>query len=566
MFLIFLSWIYIVFTSVNCGVWTEKILGLKNRNTVVTSILGLFSITLIASIWAVFGRINIEFHVVLLLFNLVIYYKFRRAINTSYNLFWQHILALSGALQTFLVLITLLILAQCSTLPYVIDNESYYIQTIKWLNEYGFVKGLANLHLYLGQFSGWHITQSVFNLSFLYPNFNDLSGYCLLLGVLFSIEKLQLYYKNRTLIFLITGVFTFGSIYYFQFISAPSPDIAIYVLTFIILFYFIENYKNCSSEVFNLIVALVLFMLYIKSTSIVFAILPLVLFLQNFKNLIKNLIIPSLLAGIVLVLFITKNMIVSGSVFFPSKLFESFAADYSIPKTIESNYYDAIRYFGYRVNANQFQEMSTIELLINWLSMPKLNGVFNKIGLSIIAIVPFFIYKYQNKKSFWIVYLLMVFQMALLFATSPQYRFFMNFVLFFSFFCFVCLIRNQKVIITLLYFSLVPIGFTLFIPMQLSYFTSNTFMSKTNTFPLKALLFPLENTKLGNDFEVFELGNLKYNSPLDNDFFYGTGNGALPCVNKKQIDYYQRNYDIIPQMRTNDIKDGFYSKNLLKNE
>ena len=102
--------------------------------------------------------------------------------------------------------------------------------------------------------------------------------------------------------------------------------------------------------------------------------------------------------------------------------------------------------------------------------------------------------------------------------------------------------------------------------MQLSYFTSNTFMSKTNTFPLKALLFPLENTKLGSNFEVFELGNLKYNSPLDNDFLYGTGNGALPCVNKKQIDYYQNNYHIIPQMRTNDIKDGFYSKNLLKNE
>jgi len=100
-------------------------------------------------------------------------------------------------LQLFLGAITILIIAQCSTAPYVIDNESYYIQTIKWLNEYGYVKGLANLHIFFGQTSGWHIAQSAFNLSFLYPNFNDLSGFCLLLGNLFAILKLNSYFSNE---------------------------------------------------------------------------------------------------------------------------------------------------------------------------------------------------------------------------------------------------------------------------------------------------------------------------------------------------------------------------------
>ena len=64
MLLIFLSWIYILFTTINLGFGLDKILGLKNKNFIITSILGLFTATIFASIWAIFGRINIEFHIV----------------------------------------------------------------------------------------------------------------------------------------------------------------------------------------------------------------------------------------------------------------------------------------------------------------------------------------------------------------------------------------------------------------------------------------------------------------------------------------------------------------------
>ena len=562
MLLIFLSWIYILSTTINFGVLTDKILGLKNKNFVIYSFLGLFAVTLLASIWAIFGRINAEFHAVLLISNFLIYYKWSNKIQETYRTFWKTLKTLSNGLQIYLFVVLLLILAQCSTLPYIIDNESYYIQTIKWLNEYGFVKGIANLHLYLGQNSGWHVAQSVFNFSFLYLNFNDLSGYCLLLGVLFSVEKLHFYFENKNLSYLVLGVFPLATIYFFQFISAPSPDIPVYVLTFIILFYFLENFKNCSSEMFNLSVILILFMLYIKSTSILFVLLLFPLFLQNFRVLRKGLLIPSFVAIFILLLFITKNIIVSGSILFPSKFDYAFAPDYSIPKTVESNYYDIIRYFGYNVNANQYRVMSIFELVQNWFMMPKLNGVFNKLSIILIFVVPFFIYKFCNKKSLWIVYILMVLQMLILFSTSPQYRFFMNFILYFLSFCFVCIVRNYKIITAALLFSLIPLIFILFIPIRLSYFTNNKFMSQSNTFSIKAILFPEENSKMKTDFEVLKIGNLKYYSPIENDFFYGTGNGPLPCVNKTQIEYYKKEFNVIPQMRTNDLKDGFYSKKL----
>lgn len=392
-----------------------------------------------------------------------------------------------------------------------------------------------------------------------------MSGFCLLLGILFSVEKLEAYYKNSNFIYLVIALFPLANSYFFQFIAAPSPDIAIYVLSFIIIFYFIENFKNCNAEMFTLIVILILYMLYIKSTAIIFTLIPLTLLFNN-HSLFKKLLVPGGIAIVILSLFVIKNMIVSGSIFFPSKSVSSFAVDYNLPRSIEIDYYRLIQHFGYQVSAKEFANMSLYELFIHWLSLPKLNGIFNKLSIFVVCLTPAFIYKFQNKKHYWMLYLLMVLQLGLLFATSPQFRFFTNFLLFFGIFCFACCFRNRKFIIPLLYLSILPVIFLLFVPVQLKQFTNNPFMASTNNFTFKAVVFPLQNSKLTTDFEVIEIGNLKYNSPVQNDFFYGTGNGDLPCVNKTQIDYYRKNFNYIPQMRTNDLKDGFYSKKIKDDE
>lgn len=566
MILILLSWIYILFTTINFGFYFDKILDLKNKNFLINSILGLFTITIIASIWAIFGRINIEFHVFILFCNLVLISLFKNSITSIYKSFWEQLNEFSTGLKIYLIIITLLIIAQCSTLPTLIDNESYYIQTIKWINEYGFVKGIVNLHFFLGQTSGWHIAQSVFNFSFLYPKFNDLSGFCLLLGMFFSIQKLNEFYKNSNITYLLVGFFPIANIYFFPFISSPSPDIPVYVFTFLILFYFIENYKNCSIEVFNLIVILILYTLYIKSTTLVFILIPIILLIKNFKILSNSLLKSIMLSVLILGIFIVKNQIISGSPFFPFKTFESLLMDYAIPDSIENAFYDGIKYQGYFVNIKQYKLLSSSELFIRWLTLPKLNGLLNKIIILIIIISPFFIYKFQNKIKYWIVYSLMFTQLFILFATSPQYRFFMNFTLFFGVFCFVSLFRNKKIIISVLLFTLLPIAYILIIPIQLTSFSRTKLMVKTSVFSINQILYPSKNSKNDTYFEIIKIGNLKSNSPIENDFFWANGNGDLPCVNKNQLEYYRKHFQIIPQMRTNDLKDGFYTKQITSDD
>lgn len=564
MILILLSWIYFFFSTINLGFSTDKILRLKNRNFVIHTVLGLFTSTIFTSIWAIFGRVNFEFHIVLLVINLVIFFKFQKEIRLLYKSFFEELLALTAPLKIALSIITILILAQCSSIPYILDNESYYIQTIKWINEYGFVKGLANLHIFLAQTSGWHILQSAYNFSFLYDKFNDISGFCLLLGNIFSITKLNDYFKNKNREYLIIGLLPLANVFFFQFISTPSPDIPIYVFSFLIFFYFFQNLKTLDVENFNLIVILVLFSLFIKTTSIALILIPILLLAKNFKKLGPQLFKPALISIIVLVLFVIKNSIISGFPFFPIINFPFFETDYRIPEAMAKLYYQATKQYGYLLTNDQYDKMSFFELFIRWVTLPKLHGLFNKLSLILTIVCPVFIYKFFNKKKIWSLYTIMCLQLLLLFFSSPQYRFFMNFLLFFSFFLIALFLYQKKIILFSLYFSILIPGFILLTPINLKALTNNKHTLATSTFSAKNIIFPYKNTKFDTAFETIQNGNLHFYSPVENDFFWSSGDGKLPCVNKDQIEYFNYYYKVKPQMRTTDLKDGFYAKNTLK--
>jgi len=559
MVLIILSWIYIVFTTINIGFILNKALTTKVKDFSVLSMLGLFLITITASTWAIFGRINWEFHTILLLLNLLITIKFKGDISEVYNNFFRDIKQLSTILKILLGIITVLIIAQCSAIPYGIDNETYYIQTIKWLNEYGLVKGLANLHPYLSQTSGWHIAQSAFSFSFLYPNFNDLSGFCLLLGNLFAILKVNQYFKNSNQNYLIIGLLPLANIFLFQFISATSSDIPIYVISFIIFYYFLEHHKSIDNETFTLLTLLVIFCLYIKLTSIVLLAIPLLLLFKNYKQLSFSLLRLTDVGMIVLALFFLKNFIISGHPLFPIISDAIYNADYSIPTQLSKVYYEQTKTYSFFVTPLEYSNMPMYELFLRWLMLPKIDGIFNKLAVLLIVVSPVVIRKFNNKKAVWMLYLIMCLQLVVLFFTSPQYRFFLNFILLFSLLPIALLIKNRKnIIIGLLYLSTLATAFVLIVPINLNSFSGKKFALARSNFKVENIIFPHDISQFDFEFEQIREENMLYYSPLKNKYFYVTGNGPLPCVNQKLIETSKKKYGIVPQLRTENLGDGFY--------
>lgn len=566
MLLIIISWIYILFTTINLGFALDKIMRLKNRNFVITSILGLFSVTILASLWAVFDRINIEFQLFILLVNILLSLKYKTEILLVYTSFLHDLKILDKKLQFFLGILFLLIIAQCSSIPNIIDNESYYIQTIKWINEYGFVKGLANLHIFFGQVSGWHIAQSAFNFSFLYKNLNDLSGFCLLLGNVFATVKLNEYFSNSNKNYLIIGLLPLANVYFFQLISAPSPDLPIYIFVLISFFYFIESLKNCSISTFNLISLLILFVLYIKISSFALVVIPILILVFNLQKL-SSKIVPIAITGLlVLLLFIVKNTIITGFPLYPTTYLQFGEFDYRLPKNVISFFFNDAQLKQFFITSLQFHSMTGLQIAFKWLFLPNIDGFFNLLTITLMVISPFFIYNYFNKKSVWLIYLVAIFQMVLLLISSPQFRFFMHLTLFLSFLIFACWFTNRKIILAAYALTTTFTVVILFIPIHFNSLKQNKFTNYNTAFSMQTLIFPYGNSKNETLYKSVVKGNLQYNSSQNNSFFWGTGNGELPCVNEKQLNYLEKYLGVFPQLRTTDLKDGFYSKKVTANE
>jgi len=77
---------------------------------------------------------------------------------------------------------------------------------------------------------------------------------------------------------------------------------------------------------------------------------------------------------------------------------------------------------------------------------------------------------------------------------------------------------------------------------------------------LEKTIFPKPNTKEKEIFKKANKGDLDYYTPTEYSFFWITGNGDLPCVTSEQLDYFETNFHYIPQLRGQDLKDGFYAQ------
>lgn len=567
MILVLISWLYIYFTSATLGLFFNKTAKLKCNNSITISFIGFFSTTILASFWAIFGRINIEFHIFLLFINFILGIKYKSELINTFKTNIKQIAKLSKNLKIFLFITTILIAAKCASFSNYIDNETYYIQTIKWLNEYGFVKGLANLHIFLGQTSGWHIAQSAFSFSFLHQDFNDINGLCLLLFNIFSLIKLNSFWQNKNPLFLIMGLLPITNLFLFLFIGTPSPDLAVYLFSSLLFYYFIKHFNNIETGSYNLIFIFSIFIVYIKISSLPILLLPLILLALNFKKLYLNIYISYIFGVLVFGLFIFKNLIITGYPFFPSQIFKDVIyLDYKLPTELYTFSFNNARLYGSTVLKSDFESMNVFQIFIKWLFYSKIDSIFNILIILSALITPYFLKNYLNKKSYWILYIVFLFQLLFLFLTSPQYRFILNFLIIFYFIILSSFIKSKRIITYSLNLSIIIILFTFIYPIKPYGSIKNKLFKVNSGFLIENVFIPYDNSNLNTDYQVCRIGNLEYYSPDKKTLIWATGNGKLPCLNKKQALYFKKKYGYIPQKRTNDLKDGFYSKNISQNE
>ncbi|PHK30414.1 hypothetical protein VF13_39655 [Nostoc linckia z16] len=412
-------------------------------------------------------------------------------------------------------------------LPSLIDNETYYIQTIKWLNEYGYVKGLANLHLFLGQQSPWHVLQAGLNLRFVTSSVNDLNGFIL---ILFAWYILQEHRKKSS-----SGWFTYTFLLLpllFLFADAPSPDLPV-VIFCTIAFYTISHQQE-DKHAFMIACILILFAVYIKIT-----LAPILVMILLYQKKLKRYYM--LIAGVVVplaVLWLARNYLVTGHSLYPFVMPE-LAAPWAVPQEIIEGIHQSSNAYVYNTVSVHFMEK-----IKNWLFSGSIKSMLNIAVSFLFLFAP--LLKVVRRRYLKIYIALLVQFIALLFI-SPQLRFmlpsivFLSAVVAYGFFNWIRVCPSYTVMLAVTGVLLLP---AIFLP-------SGSFTSLT---PMPSTRFP--NQKYNRQ----KLGNIFFYSPVGKGFIYFTGDGSLPCVNVKQIDYIQRKYGYVPRLAGSDLSSGFISE------
>lgn len=560
MLLIVISWIYIFWTAISFGLALSKRVKVEPTDLIFTTITGLFCITLLASIWAFWFPIGKEFHFLLSSLTAVLWFQNRKEGKTLLVTSYSQINSFNKTIKWSFFISSLLILAQCATAPYIVDNDTYYVQTIKWLNEYGFVKGLANLHLFFGQTSAWHITQSVYNLNFIYNRFNDLNGFLFLFFNFFVFMNWQRYLSTNNKVALVFALFPITYCFLFQFISAPSPDFPIYIGSFL-LFYYGCNFNQISKSDLLLKLSIIgLFIAFIKITAVPLLLLPFGYYCWNYKEVHKNLLILKGLAISTITIVIVKNTILTGYPLFPLQSFAFPTVNYKVPTEIMDFFFSEKMRYNFYIPFATFDQLSSLDKIRQYFLHNGIDSLFAIMTILLVLISPLLITKSEYKKQVTAIYCLFIVTLILLLYSSPQYRFYVYFTLFFGLWALSYFIKKQSTIRFLNVISITIVFVVLSFPISFKSFTNNKLLSKNNTLHWSNILIPEPNTKFHLEYKGDSRGNLKFNTPINPPLFWINGNGSLPTVNAAQLIYFETNFHYMPQQRSHNLADGFYAQ------
>jgi hypothetical protein len=209
------------------------------NNPFLIILIGIAILAYLSQLFLIGGKIDSFSTLVTVIGAITIHWRYANLVQTEIKNSTQNLLNLPKHLLLALLGSTLIIAYQSAQITKINDMGMYYLQTIKWMQSFGLVNGIANLHPAYGLYSNWHSLSALFSgqtiFDIFYPNegiqYLGLNGLLLMVGIGFL--SWENYYQANPFIFVFSILFIpLG----FLFLSAPSPDLPIIFYTGLILY------------------------------------------------------------------------------------------------------------------------------------------------------------------------------------------------------------------------------------------------------------------------------------------------------------------------------------------
>lgn len=332
MVVVLISSLLFLYLIINAGLLFSKKLDVGNSCTDIVFI-GIVSINTLVTILSILIPINFYLFVFLFFLSFLFHIKNKKIF---YNFC---IKSIEFESRIFYILIIIFALYYSSTSPEIFDTHFYHIQSIKWIEEYKLIPGLANIH---GRFGFNSNVFTLYALTSFEPIFqqhilivNYLTFIILLtyfLNKLFSTfqnEKIT----NKFLAYFISLIFLLFNL---SNLSSASPDFLSFIVTYYILIRTFElsySIDELNNNKFLPLVILCFYVLTIKLSTLPIIILPLFFFYKlTFTK--KELIKLSILLILIISPWLIRNTIITGWLIYPFPQLDLFNFDWKVPKDL----------------------------------------------------------------------------------------------------------------------------------------------------------------------------------------------------------------------------------------
>jgi hypothetical protein len=259
-----------------------------NPNISLMVLFGFSIVTSLATFMSLFMRIGLIANLIFLILGLLILVLDKRKLITTIQFGIK-----VNDLKFYIVsasLITATLLLSINQQP-IYDTGLYHLQSIKWINEFGTVLGLGNLHGRLAFNSAIFIPSALFGFSFLVGEpIPVVSGFIFIISNLFFLERFLPKNKKISLSNIVSGIAVIQSlIIYSNDVSSFSTDLGAGLLTWVVLVISIEKLEKLEIRRFDidtmLIIFLSVFTITLKISSLPIILLPIYLIIFNADQL-----------------------------------------------------------------------------------------------------------------------------------------------------------------------------------------------------------------------------------------------------------------------------------------
>ena len=347
------------------------------RSFIVYIITGLIIVTGMAQWLALFMPLTVytSLAVVTLLFLLFLVRRKRvlHIISCFYRNFGNTSLLFRSGAIVFVLMIAVL-----NAGPIIMDDtDSYHIQAVKWLQEYGTVPGLANLHLRYGFNSSWFSS-----IGLLSPRINDINAYTVLNGALSCWLCIYLFKKATAMcskgmpasgsinlpaslfMLLIAGILIWPMVRG----NAASANYD-FITTCCIIVLFIEAFTTPGTAIKQEYILWTCFLFTVRILNFPLLLLAVFLLWKHIQNKEFRKIMGGILAAVFLITpFIARNIILSGYAFFPVYEVDLFSVDWKADREMMVNIVEFVKYYN-RVNTTFMPLEETSRLAFpGWIS------------------------------------------------------------------------------------------------------------------------------------------------------------------------------------------------------